>query len=105
MIKDNLTKKEILFRIGHFRNNKNVTAYKLSRDLGHSKTYFYKVESGLIDLSVDTLLDVLEILGITTSEFFCPTLDPKDLVILEKLGKLTEANKQTIIDLIDNLNK
>lgn len=105
MIKENLTKKDILFRIGHFRNIKNITAYRLSVELGHSKSYFYRVEGGEMQLSIETLLEALDILGVTTSEFFCPTLDPKDLVLLEKINKLSDANKQTVLDIIDKITK
>lgn len=42
----NLSKKEIINRIGYFRNLRNISAYKLGLELGHSKTYFYRVESG-----------------------------------------------------------
>ena len=42
----NLTKKDVIDRIGYFRSKKNMSAYKLGIELGHSKTYFYRIESG-----------------------------------------------------------
>ncbi len=57
-----LTKKEIIDRIGYFRNLRNMSAYKLGMELGHSKTYFYRIESGEIQLILDMLLEVLDIL-------------------------------------------
>ena len=66
---------EILNRIGYFRNKKKISAYKLSRELGHSKTYFYKIENKSIQLTLDVLLDTLDILGVGTEEFFYDNLE------------------------------
>ncbi len=99
----NLSKKEIIERIGYFRNKRNISAYKLGMELGHSKTYFYRVESGEIQLTIDMLLDVLEILQVTTTEFFCPTLKEDDTVLLDMISSLSQENKQTIIDLMKKL--
>ena len=49
----NLNQKEIIERIGYFRAKKNISAYKLGMQLGHRKTYFYRVESGQIKLSLE----------------------------------------------------
>ena len=99
----NLSKKDIINRIGYFRNKKNMTAYELGLMLGHSKTYMYRVESGEIQLSVDTLLDILTILEVTTAEFFCPFIQNEALEIFNNINKLSEGNKQTILDLISKL--
>lgn len=49
----NLSKKDILNRIGYYRNLRKISAYKLGLELGHSKTYFYRIESGEIQLTID----------------------------------------------------
>lgn len=103
MKKENLSKEEILNRIGYFRNKKNITAYKLGMQLGHSKTYFYRIESGEIQLTLEMLLDVLDILGVTTSEFFCPYIKEEDEELFEKILSLSKENKQTISGLIEKL--
>ncbi len=99
----NLSKKEIIDRIGYFRNKRNISAYKLGIELGHSKTYFYRIESGEIQLTVDMLLEILDILQISTTEFFCPTLKEDDLNLLNLIDNLSPENKQTIIDLTKKL--
>lgn len=99
----NLSKKEIIDRIGYFRNQRNISAYKLGMELGHSKTYFYRIESGEIQLTLDMLLDILDILQITTTEFFCPTLKEDDKVLLDIISNLSPENKQTILDLMKKL--
>ena len=99
----NLSKKEIIDRIGYFRNKRNISAYKLGIELGHSKTYFYRIESGEIQLTVDMLLEILDILQVSTTEFFCPTLKEDDLNLLNLIDNLSPENKQTIIDLTKKL--
>ncbi len=99
----NLSKKEIINRIGYFRNLRNISAYKLGLELGHSKTYFYRVESGEIALTLDMLLDILDILQVTTTEFFCPSLKDDDKILLEMINNLSPENKQTILDLVKKL--
>lgn len=99
----NLTKKEIIDRIGYFRNLLNISAYKLGIELGHSKTYFYRIESGEIQLTLDMLLDVLDILNVTTTEFFCPILTEDDKVLLDIISNLSPDSKQTILDLMKKL--
>lgn len=99
----NLSKKEIIERIGYFRNLKKISAYKLGMELGHSKTYFYRIESGEIQLTLDILLDVLDILQVTTTEFFCPMLTSEDKNVLETFNGLSSDSKQTILDLMKKL--
>ncbi|MBO5926256.1 MAG: helix-turn-helix transcriptional regulator [Clostridia bacterium] len=101
----NLSKKEIIERIGYFRNLRNISAYKLGIELGHSKTYFYRIESGEIQLTVDMLLDILDILQVTTTEFFSPTLKDDDKKLFEMISNLSLENKQTIVDLIKKLKQ
>ena len=99
----NLSKKEIIDRIGYFRSLRNISAYKLGMELGHSKTYFYRIESGEIQLTLDMFLDVLEILQVTTTEFFCPTLKNDDLLLLDSINNLSPEDKQSILHLIKKL--
>lgn len=103
MDKLNLNQKEIIERIGYFRAKKNISAYKLGMQLGHSKTYFYRVESGQIKLSLEAFLEILDILQITTTEFFCPILNERDLKLVENFKKLSTENQNTIFDLAKKL--
>lgn len=103
MDKVNLSKKEILDRIGYFRTKKNMSAYKLGMELGHSKTYFYRIESGEIQLTIDMLLDVLDILQVSTTEFFYPIIKEEDKELFKAISNLSAENKQTIIELVKKL--
>lgn len=99
----NLSKQEIINRIGYFRNKNNISAYKLGEILGHSKSYMYRVESGEIQLSLDKLLSILEVLETTTSEFFCPFIDKEDLELFDSINSLSADSKKTIMELIKKL--
>lgn len=103
MEKLSLSKKDIIERIGYFRNQRNISAYKLGIELGHSKTYFYRIESGEIQLTIEMLLEVLDILQVTTTEFFCPMIKKDDKEFYDMINNLSSENKQTIIDLIKKL--
>lgn len=98
-----MTKQEILDRIGYFMGRRNISAYKIGLELGHAKTYFYRVQSGEIDLTVDCLLEILDILNVTTTEFFCPFISEKDVREFNDFKSLSEENKQTIMELIKKL--
>lgn len=99
----NLTKKDILERIGYFRNQKGISAYKLGMELGHSKNYFYRIESGEIQLTLDMFLDVLQILKVSTSEFFCEPLSETEQDFIKAFSTLSQENKETILNLTKNL--
>lgn len=102
---NNLTYKEIITRIAIFRNKKDMSARELALRIGHSETYFYKVENGSIILNLPTFLETLEALEITTEEFFYSKIDmyEKDKEMLNKIQQLSDDNKNRITDLMDNL--
>lgn len=103
----NLSKNEILARIGYFRNKKNISAYKLGLELGHSKTYFYRVESGEIALTIDTFLEILDILQITTTEFFCPDVAQLDEYkeFFDLLNSFSKEEQKSILTFLKLKNK
>lgn len=103
MNNENLSYKEILNRIGYFRNIKNLSAYQLGIQLGHSKTYFYRIESGEIKLTMEMFIDVLEVLGVTTSEFFYPFINEDDEKLITKILSLSKESKLIIKTLLENL--
>ena len=71
--------------------------------LGHSKTYFYRIESGNIQLTLDKFLDTLDILQVTTTEFFSSILKEEDKDVLDLYNNLSQDSKQTILDLMKKL--
>lgn len=99
----NLSKDEILKRISYFKNKNNISAYQIGTKLGHSKNYFYRIESGEIQLTLESFLEILEILKVTTSEFFCPTYKNDDKALFNMIKNLSNESKQSIIEIIKRI--
>ena len=57
-------------RISLLRLKKNVSEYRMSTDLGHSKSYMQSISSGRAVPSLGEFLYICEYLGVTPREFF-----------------------------------
>ena len=100
----NITEKQIIDKIGYYMNLRKMSAYKLGYMIGHAKTYFYRIQSGEIHLTIDTFLEILDILEVSTTEFFGSEINVKDKEILNEISKLSDENKQTILMLSKKLH-
>ena len=67
-------------RITALRIKKNISEYKMSRDLGHSNSYMHSIASGKALPSLSEFLYICEYLGITPQEFFNEEIDEHILV-------------------------
>jgi len=75
-------------RIAELRTKKGVSEYKMSMELGHSKTYIQSISSGRSLPSFSEFLYICEYLGVTPREFFDAEINEPQLVC-----KLTEVAK------------
>lgn len=100
-----MTYKDVLYRLGYFRNKNNLSARETSLRLGASEGQFNRIERNKIDLKVSTLLDFMELVNITPMEFFYPNPESyeKDKQLLEIIQNLSNDNKQTLIELAKKL--
>ena len=57
-------------RITELRLKKGVSEYKMSTDMGHSKSYIQSISSGRAMPALSELLYMCEYFGITPREFF-----------------------------------
>lgn len=57
-------------RISYLRTHKNISEYKMSLDLGHSKSYIQSISSGKALPSMSEFLSICDYLGVTPKEFF-----------------------------------
>ena len=93
-------------RISILRTKKNVSEYRMSTDLGHSKSYIQSISPGRAMPSMSEFLYICEYLGVTPKEFFDDGIDEPQLV--QKLYKLTqnmsEDNLKALINLAERLN-
>ncbi|MBR2933880.1 MAG: helix-turn-helix transcriptional regulator [Clostridia bacterium] len=81
--------KEILSRIGYVRNKANLSAREVSLRMGMSAQYVAQLESGRIVLTVEKLLQILEICDFSVERFFSPNI--VDYNVDNELKSLIEA--------------
>ena len=80
-------------RISELRTKKGVSEYKMSLDLGHSKSYIQSISSGKALPSFSEFLFICDYLGVTPKEFFDADIKEPQLVC-----KLTELAKNLTAD-------
>lgn len=94
--------KEILSRIGYVRNKANLSAREVSLRMGMSPQYVAQLESGRIVLTVEKLLQILEICEFPIERFFSSNI--ADYKIDNELKSLIESlpsdKKKNIIEFI-----
>lgn len=94
--------KEILTRVGYVRSKADLSARELSQRMGMSPQYVAQLESGRIVLTVEKLLQILEICEFPIERFF--SSDIADYKIDNELKTLIEAlptdKKKNIIEFI-----
>ena len=93
-------------RISVLRTKKNVSEYRMSTDLGHSKSYIQSISSGKSMPSMGEFLYICEYLGVTPREFFDDSIkDPQLVQELYELSRhLSEANLKILVDLTKRLS-
>ena len=96
--------KEILTRIGYVRNKANLSAREVSQRMGMSPQYVAQLESGRIVLTVEKLLQILEICEFPIERFFSSNI--VDYTFDNELKSLIESlpteKKKNIIEFIKN---
>lgn len=82
-------------RITQLRIQKNVSEYKMSMDLGHSKGYIQSISSGRALPSMSEFLIICDYFGITPLEFF--DTNENEIILLKELNKeINKMNKDDI---------
>ena len=94
-------------RITELRMKKGVSEYKMSLDLGHSRSYVQSISSGRSLPSVQEFLYICDYLEISPSAFF----DEKacDPILLQKaydgMRELSDKDLLTLISLIERFRE
>lgn len=100
-----MTEEYIRNRLTELRLKKNVSEYKMSYDLGHSKGYIQSISSGRAMPSMGEFLYICEYLEITPQQFFAE--DIENPILLDKaiaaIKNLNEQDLSRIIDLAERL--
>ena len=94
-------------RITDLRLKKGVSEYRMSTDIGHSKSYIQSITSGRAMPSMSEFLYICEYFGITPLDFF--DAESKNPALLqqvsEALKNLEEKDLILIFDFIKRLQK
>ena len=94
--------KEILSRIGYVRNKANLSAREVSLRMGMSPQYVAQLENGRIVLTIEKLLQILEICEFPIERFFSSNI--ADYNVDNELKLLIESlpldKKRNIIEFI-----
>ena len=92
-------------RISELRTKKGVSEYKMSLDLGHSKSYIQSISSGKALPSFSEFLFICDFLGVTPKEFFdADTKEPQLVCKLTELAKnLTTDDLAALITMAERL--
>ena len=94
-------------RITQLRIQKNVSEYKMSMDLGHSKGYIQSISSGRALPSMSEFLSICEYFNITPLEFFDEkSQEQATAIALQKeISNLKQADMELLIQLAKRLTK
>ena len=96
--------KEILSRIGYIRNQANLSAREVSLRIGMSPQYVAQLESGRIVLTVEKLLQILDICNFSIERFFSPNIADynvdKELETL--IQSMNSTKKKNLVEFIKN---
>ncbi|MGM9613053.1 MAG: helix-turn-helix domain-containing protein [Butyricicoccus sp.] len=92
-------------RISELRMKKQISEYKMSLDLGHSKSYLQSISSGRALPSMSEFLYICEYLGVTPKEFFDDGTEEPLLVaqLLELSRNLCAADLNILIRMAERM--
>ena len=92
-------------RLTELRMKKGVSEYKMSLDLGHSKSYIQSISSGRALPSIPEFLCICEYFSITPSEFFDENLQEPALLheLISKASALKPEDLSVLLTVADRL--
>lgn len=92
-------------RISQLRTKKGVSEYKMSLDLGHSKSYIQSISSGKALPSLSEFLYICEYLGVTPKEFFDSDVQEPQLVcrVNELCNRLSAEDLVALVNIAERL--
>ena len=92
-------------RISELRLKKGISEYRMSTDMGHSKSYIQSITSGRAMPSLSEFLYMCQYLGITPRDFFDQNLsNPAKLnQVTGALQMLSDDDLSLILSLIERL--
>ena len=91
-----------------YRIKNNLTQEQLSEKLGISLKYISRIENGNNGVKTQTLINYMNILGITPDLLYKPFIKhseiSENIKVSEKIVSLSKEKKQFILEIVDLLN-
>lgn len=93
-------------RISILRTKKGISEYKMSIDMGHSKSYIQSISSGKALPSMSEFLYICEYLGVTPMEFFDEEIVEPSMTneLFELTKKMSAEDISVLINMAKRLN-
>ena len=102
-----MDKKFVQMRIARIRNAHNVSARKVSMELGQSTEYINQIENGKALPSLEGLFNICDYFNISLGEFFDDRVEfPVEYKhIIEELNKMDSVKINQVYELLKLINK
>lgn len=100
-----MTAKFVRERITQLRIQKDVSEYKMSYDLGHSRGYINNISAGRALPSMEEFFAICEYFGITPIEFFDDNISNPKLtkLTIDGIEKLSDKDMLLVQQVINRL--
>ena len=94
-------------RLTRLRQEKGVSEYQMSYDLGHSRGYIYNISSGKALPPMKEFFAICDYLGVTPKEFFDESCEYPELIqkAVDGMKKLDESDVLMLLGIINRLQK
>lgn len=104
MNKDKDVKTEFLKRLNYFVDLSALSKYEISLRLGNNDNYMSRVLTGKNNIDINKFFDILDVLQISTEEFFYPDYKNynEDKPLIELLLKLNDSEKESLMTIFKN---
>lgn len=86
-------------RVTQITDQKKISYYRMSYDLGQSRSYMCKVASGEIKPSMNSFFAICDYLEVTPAEFFDPDITKETKQILNLILQLPEDKRNMIVEI------
>lgn len=93
---------DIIARLGYYRNKRNLSAREVSLRMGKSESWYYRIESGEIDLKLSTIIELAELLEINLSQLFYYDIEKyeEDKELLLLIQNMSKQEKDALCNFI-----
>lgn len=99
--------KEVISRLGYFRNQAKLSQRETSLRLGYSPEFLRPIENQTVELKVSTLLDFCDVVGISVFDFFYlgEKFNPEHQKFLDLFRALPDNKKDAVITMLKSLQE